>query len=254
MLSVFWSMTILLIWVAGSLLTLLAVHLLWPQAERRAHNDIVGFQIGTIGVTYAVLLGFMLYNVWDNFRSAEVNVAQEANSLVSIYRFADGLPDATRQEVQQDARRYAQIMIQEEWPEMAQRSFSPAGFAVTQDLWKTLVKAGKDPAAQEADLKQAIEELSSLTQHRRVREIESETYLPGLLWMVLLVGGIITIFSSCLLACENFRLHFVLVLCLSLLLGITLLAIAEIDRPYQGPVHVHARAFERAARAFDGAP
>jgi hypothetical protein len=73
-----------------------------------------------------------------------------------------------------------------------------------------------------------------MTQHRRVRHLESEFRLPGLLWTVLLAGGIITIISSCLLSAENLGLHFVLVVGMSLMLGITLLAISEVDQPFHG--------------------
>ena len=71
-----------------------------------------------------------------------------------------------------------------------------------------------------------------MTQHRRVRHLESGFRIPGLLWTVLLAGGLITLISSCLLSAENLRLHFVLVICMSLVLGITLLAIAEVGPPF----------------------
>jgi hypothetical protein len=41
-----------------------------------------------------------------------------------------------------------------------------------------------------------------------------------------------------------------LILCLSLILGITLLAIAEVDRPFQGPVRVEPDGFELALQTF----
>jgi hypothetical protein len=111
---------------------------------------------------------------------------------------------------------------------------SPAGTAVTQELWESVVTAGRDPAVQGPDFTQALTELSNMTQHRRVRHLESEFRLPGLLWTVLLAGGIITIISSCLLSAENLGLHFVLVVGMSLMLGITLLAISEVDQPFPG--------------------
>ena len=78
----------------------------------------------------------MLFNVWDNFRTADINADQEANALVSLYRLSGGLPDSIRAQIQLDARRYAQIVIEEEWPDMAHRTLSPNGTAVTQPLWE----------------------------------------------------------------------------------------------------------------------
>jgi hypothetical protein len=49
---------------------------------------------------------------------------------------------------------------------------------------------------------------------------------------------------------DNFMLHAVQVVSLTLLLALILVAIADIDRPFQGVVHVHPRGFERAREAF----
>ena len=89
-----------------------------------------------------------------------------------------------------------------------------------------------------------------MTEHRRMRELQSGTKLPPILWMVLIVGGIITTLSSCLFGTENFKLHCVQVISLTLLLSLALVAIADIDRPFQGAVHVNPIGFERARSTF----
>ena len=96
MLGIFGSIVAMVLWVGGTLVTFLLIHTFWPPTHRRSHNEIVGWQMSVIGTTYAVILGFMLYNVWDNFRTADLNADQEANALVSIYRLADGLPDSSK--------------------------------------------------------------------------------------------------------------------------------------------------------------
>lgn len=178
----------MVLWVSGTLVAFVLIHIFWPPSRRRGHNEVVGWQMSVIGTTYAVILGFMLYNVWDNFRTADLNADQEANALVSLYRLANGLPDASKQKVQTAARRYAEIMVQEEWPDMARRTVSPAGSAITQELWGALVSAGKDPSAQGASFNQAIAELAAMTEHRRVRHLESRSNLSAILWVVLLSG------------------------------------------------------------------
>ncbi|MGA7854767.1 MAG: hypothetical protein WCA15_15680 [Candidatus Acidiferrales bacterium] len=251
MLGPFAATVVFIAWVCLTVIAFLLINFLWPADQRTGHNEIVGWQLSVIGTTYAVILGFMLFNVWDNFRTADLNADQEANALVNLYRLSEGLPDPTKASIQRDAREYAQIMIQEEWPDMAHRTLSAAGTAVTQELWETVVTAGKDPAVQGPDFTQALSELSTMTQHRRVRHLESQFRLPGLLWTVLLAGGLITLISSCLLSAENLRLHFVLVICMSLVLGITLLAIAEVDQPFRGAVRVQPHGFRLALETFD---
>jgi hypothetical protein len=250
MLSNWQSIVIIILCIIFSLSLLLLLRKLWPLARRREHNDLVGWQISVLGTMYAVIVGFMLWNVWNNFQSAELNAELEANSLVNVYRLSQGLPSAEAAEIQSLARKYADVMLDEEWPAMSKQNFSSAGFNVTQQLWAVMVEAQARQAAESLSLSQALAELANMTQHRRIRQLESRSSLPGILWTILIVGGVITIGSSCLFAAENFKLHFILVFSLSLMISLVLVAIADIDRPFQGSVHVEPEAFRLARETF----
>jgi hypothetical protein len=97
-------------------------------------------------------------------------------------------------------------------------------------------------------------EISTMTEHRRVRQLESQSKLPGILWLVLIVGGGITTLSSCLFGIEDFKLHCIQVVSLALMLSFILIAIADIDRPFQGTVHIEPRGFDRARETFTQDP
>ena len=49
----------------------------------------------------------MLYAVWINYGTADVNADAEANALVNVYRLADGLPAEQRDLLKSQARSYA---------------------------------------------------------------------------------------------------------------------------------------------------
>ena len=72
--------------------------------------------------------------------------------------------------------------------------------------------------------------------------------------MVLILGGAITMLTSCLFGVENFRLHCVQVASLALLIALILVAIAAIDHPFQGTVHLYPNGFERARATFAQVP
>ena len=141
---------------------------------------------------------------------------------------------------------------------MAEEKLSTHSFNITQRMWDVLLQAhsvaGAADALQQSKYEQAFSTLSQMSEHRRLRQLESRTRLPGILWGVLVVGAIVVIGSACLFGCQNFTLHFVLVLVLSLLLSLVLVSVAEIDRPFQGPVHVRADAFEFAQQTFAELP
>src|SRR5271168_4459946 len=96
MLSTLEDVIIVVITVVCAQLMLLALNRVWPSQKREVHNDLIGWQLGVLGTTYAVIIGFMLYTVWTNFGAAELNADNEANSLTNIYRLAAGLPEEER--------------------------------------------------------------------------------------------------------------------------------------------------------------
>jgi uncharacterized protein DUF4239 len=226
--------------------TLLLLHRFWPPQVRMAHNDVVGPSVGVIGTTYAVIIAFMLSGVWANFQAAQVNAEQEANCLVNVHRFAERLPPASGGKVQQLAVDYSKAMISEEWPAMKHASSSDRAQQLMQELWRTLTAIEAQNATQQTALDHALSQLTSMTEHRRIRLLQSRQSLPGILWAVLIIGGIITVGSTCLFGVDNFKLHLVQVVAITLLLSVMLIAIAEIDRPFQGDIRVSPDGFRYA--------
>jgi Protein of unknown function (DUF4239) len=240
------SVLIPLFAVIGSLLFMLGLNRIWPWEKRRAHNDVIGWQLSILGTTYAVILGFMLYAVWTNFGSADLNVDLEANALVNVYRLAAGLPDEQRTKLEKLALTYADVAINQDWPQMRHNLVPDTSQRINRDMWKVLMSVKVASPAESTAEDHALSELSSLTEHRRTRLLQSISQLPGVLWFVLIIGGVVTVASSCLFGSENVALHTLQVFAFSLLISMGLVAIADIHRPFQGVVHVSDDAFKRA--------
>ncbi len=255
MLTGFEDLLVILACTIGSTLFLWVLKRFWPLTQRREHNDIIGWQVSVLGTTYAVIIGFMLYAVWTTYQMAELNADGEANCLVSVFRLAGGMPTGEGAQVRALARQYADNAIDQEWPAM-ERAEKEAGTSqeITRKLWTVVMSAKPGSFAEQTSVQLALTEISSMSEHRRVRFLQSTSKLPGVLWLVLIVGGGITTMSACLFGTENFRLHCVQVISLTLLLSLALVAIADIDRPFQGAVHVSPDGFVRARATFQEFP
>jgi hypothetical protein len=237
--------------VVVSLLFMTGLNWAWPWEKRHAHTDLIGWQLSILGTTYAVILGFMLYAVWTNFGAADLNVDLEANALVNVYRLAAGLPQQQRAQLETLARSYADVVINQDWPEMADDRVPERSQEINRDMWKLLmtVKAASPVEITAED--HALYELSALTEHRRTRILQSTSSLPIVLWFVLVVGGTVTVASSCLFGSGNPGLHGLQVFAFSLLISLGLVAIADIHRPFRGAVHVSDYAFKRAQQNME---
>ena len=248
----FWhNFSIILASILASLLFWWFVRWLWPPERRRLHNEITGWQISVLGTTYAVIMGFMLFAVWSDFQDAERNEEAEASCLINLYWAATGLPPGPRQEIRKLASDYADAMINDEWPAMNRGTITHTGTVIIQELWQAASAASVSTASEQVSLEQTMSEIGSITEHRRIRQLQSELHLPGVLWTVLIVGGVITIMSSCLFGSEYPALHMLQVVTLALLLSLSLVTIADINSPFRGFVHVGPVGFENAKRMFE---
>lgn len=251
MLNLWQDFLIVVASIVGALLFWWFVRWIWPPERRRLHNEITGWQISVLGTTYAVIIGFMLFAVWSEFETAERDVEAEASCLINVYWAASGLPQAQGQEVRKLASDYADAMITDEWPAMNQGNVSDAGTQIIQQFWEAASQGQTLSASEQVSLEQTMTEISNVTEHRRIRQMQSQTTLPAVLWIVLIVGGAITIMSSCLFGSEYPALHVLQVVTLALLLSLALVAIADINRPFQGTIHVRPTGFENAKRMFE---
>jgi len=225
---------------------------LWPIHHRKMVNDVTGWQLGVLGTTYGVILGFMLSTVWSDFHSAELNASLEAASVLNAYNIGAELP-APKNEMMRDlARRYGEVVLHEEWPAM-QRSEEPhAGGQITAKMWQLLQesKTGPDGVTPVEDHLMTV--MSNLSERRNQRETQLRTRLPNLLWVLLILGGVATVFSSCALGNDSKWLHYCQVLALTFVVSVTLAAIADLTRPFEGSVAVSPESFEHVVAAMQG--
>ena len=141
---------------------------------------------------------------------------------------------------------YADAVINQDWPAMTRGQIPEGSHQLNERLWKILVGVKASSSSESTAADHALSELSALTLHRRTRLLQGVSQLPGIFWAVLLVGGIQTVVSASMFASAKPRMHTFLVFSTTLLVTLVLLAIADVDRPFRGWVHINNYAFVRA--------
>jgi hypothetical protein len=232
--------------LGGALLLMVLINRLWPARVRYEKEDLIGWQLNILATTHAVILGFMLYSEWTDFTAAQQNVETEASALRDLFRLAEGLPAEARAAVEKQSREYAAAVIEDDWPQLARGQTPEVSHDVNKSLWRTLSSVHEGTATQIVALDHALTELETLTEHRRARLLQAKRPLPGIFWAVLIVGGTLTIASVAMFGSRHSRVHLFQVLSLTLLVTLAILAIADLDRPFQGWVHVDDYPFRRA--------
>jgi hypothetical protein len=218
----------------------------WPMQNRKVINDVTGWQLGVLGTTYGVILGFMLYTVAEGFRAAQVDADLEATSMLNVYRIAGGLPSPQKDRIRNLARHYESVVVNQEWPAMQHQREDRAADGVMNEMWAVLETVKVDSVVATNSLDHIQYALSNLSERRNMRNQQRSNQMPGLLWGLLILGAGATITSSCLLGNDKKWLHYCQVAALTFVVVTTLAAIADLARPYEGSVAVKPEAFVRA--------
>jgi hypothetical protein len=229
---------------------LILVQRLVPPDVRSQHNDVAGFIYAVLGVTYAVLLGLTVVAVWEEWEMAATTADEEASALAEIFWIADRLPDDQGRRIQVLCRAYARVVVEDEWPAMEHEKSSPRAWALLDDLRGSLQSLDPSTPAQQVLYEQGLERMRDLADARRDRLLEAENGLPGILWVVLITGGIIVVGFTYLFGLQSTAIHLLMVGSLALVIALVLFTVAALNFPFKGDIIVDPEAMQQVLGRF----
>ena len=248
-------------WLLGILLVgvLPALAVFGAMRVRRAvglevlerHNEVAGFIYAVVGVVYAVLLGFTAIIVWEQFRHAQEGVEREANALASLYRGAQVFPPDVRKQVEVVLRAYVRVVVEKEWPAMAEGKSSPEAWATYNQLWRIYHDFRPEDDHQRIWYAESLQRMNDLGDHRRDRLLSIRSGVPGVIWAVLIGAGAITIGFSFFFGTRNARAQGLMIAGLSVTIGVVLLSIVALERPFAGFTRVEPDPFHQVVEILD---
>jgi protein-S-isoprenylcysteine O-methyltransferase Ste14 len=231
---------------------LAVVQRLVPPERREKHNDVAGFIYAVLGVAYAVLLAFVAIAAWQDYKMAQTTAESEANELAGVYFLASRLPESERTHVQNLARTYARVVVEQEWPLMERGQTSPRADSLLRQLRLELLQFDPRTKGEQVLYEQGLTDLHNAIDARRSRLLEVREGIPNLLWVVLMLGGVITVSFTYLFGLKSNVAHALMVAALTLLICAILFTIGEFDNPFSGVVEIRPDAFREVLRSFGG--
>ena len=175
--------------------------------------------------------------------------------MAEIAWLAHRLPEPERHVLQEEARAYAQEVVDTEWPQMEQglegvQSF-PEGWDLIDDIRATLQEVEPSTAAEQDYHAQGIDQIQRLYDARRMRFVAAQQGIPGVLWVVLVFGGVVTVGFTYLFGMRNSWAHRLMVMSLTAVIALVLFAIVAMDHPFSGGASVGPEAFEQILERFE---
>jgi Protein of unknown function (DUF4239) len=197
--------------------------------------------------------------VWEEYRAASETVEQEANAAADIFWLADRLPEPRGTHLQELVRSYAEEVVHREWPLMEQgraplmrqKRGTPSGWTIIDDIRQNIQNFEPRTQAEEQLYAEGLDQVDTLSDARRMCLVAEEEGVPGILWAVLIFGGIAAISCTYLFGLENTWAHRLMVVTLAGVIGLVLFTIGALEYPFSGGARIGTGAFELVLERFE---
>jgi hypothetical protein len=230
---------------------LLVVRWRVPLRVLERNNELARFFMSFIGTTYAILLAFVTIATWQTLSAAHAAVAAEANSLGDLVRLVQQFPAAQRHELLVGIRSYALSVTRYEWKSMARAEPSPETFAALNSMWQAYATVGLQTERDRVLYGESLRYLAQVSDHRRDRILAARATIPPTLWIVLLVGGAMTIGFTFLFGSTSLRAQALMTAWLGGAIGLLLFVILVLNLPFTGDVSVPSTVFDQVFKLLD---
>jgi len=207
------------------------------------HNDVAGFIYAVIGVIYAVLLAFVVVAVWEIYRDAQAKVEVEVKHMADLFRDAATLGPEMQKKVQKEIVNYAHIVTNHEWELMTDGGHSDEALVSMHKIFNYYKEFAPQTEYEKIWYAEQVSKLNDFSDARNLRIVSSTESVPFFMWIVLILGAVITIGFSFLFGTENSRAQALMISALSGIIMLVLLLIVAMNHPFKGSVSVSPEPF-----------
>lgn len=226
----------------------LLVYGLHPFVKRNRgeeYNQVVSDGFAAVGTMYAIVAGLLVFGVYTTFDLASQESADEASTLVLMYREAQEFPQPQKDQAQQAVVSYIHSVIDDEWPALADGAGSPKTSKAIDRLFD--VYGPMEPGASWSDqYSNSVEHLDDIVKLRNQRIDHSTAALPPIYWFLLFAGGFVTILYLAFTYVEKKAMHALAVSMMAAMLGLVIFLLLEVNHPFRGSIAVNTDSYQHA--------
>lgn len=197
-----------------------------------------GFLGSVVGVIYAIIAGFMVITLWEQYVTVSDTVQNETVSLRDLVQFSGAFGPATQGKIRMLVVRYAESVATVEWQAMANGEGSPAAQNDFDQLITAIQGLTVHNPTQQEFLATMLTQLDDAGKDRQQRLELSGQNIPAVLWLAVLLASVVTLGFCLLFSIKSAWLHYTMVASVAILIGATLVLILLLEFPFSGTVAV----------------
>jgi hypothetical protein len=205
----------------------------------RAFKALSPGMLPPLGILFALLVGFIAVEVWNNFDKAKTAVATEASALRAVVLLAGIFPEEQKTRIYTLVNRHIDVAVNQEWPEMAQQraTLSSLPTALIEALHEALALKPADDSQRTAQ-PEMVRALHTALDARRQRIVISESTVGAVKWVGILLQALCTLVAIAMVHSDNRRACAITLTLFATGVALSVLLIAAYSRPFTGEISV----------------
>ena len=235
------------VWTGLSLLGLVIFNKVSDSEKRHKDTETVGLTYAIVAVVYAVLIGFIVVNVFESSSKGDEIATTEANKMANLKSDSVGLSMEESVRLRYAADKYLDIVIKKEWPsqqrgDLAESVFEP-GWEQIGEMSTELARYEPTTQGQTVTKAEMLHVMGDLVQARRNRIEAAGDHVPDVIWQILLLAGAVAVGYTYLFGAHSFKIHMAITGLIAATISLVFVLIIALDYPFRGEVAVGDDAF-----------
>jgi hypothetical protein len=244
-----WLLNLPLFWMAVVVLAatyLVTAGLYWVVIKlavgdrARAFKAVSPGMLPPLGILFALLVGFIAVEVWNNFDKAKIAVATEASALRAVVLLSGNFPEEQKKRIYALVDRHIEESINKEWPAMAHRRATLSTLranAMIEALQDVLALKPADETQRIAQ-PEIMKALETAMDARRQRIVVSQSSVGTVKWAGIVLQALCTLIAIAMVHSDNRLACAIAMTLFATGVALSLLLIAAYSRPFTGEISV----------------
>ena len=206
----------------------------YPAEVLKENHEVAAMIFNAFGLLYGVVVAFVVFVTWSGYDEATKSLQMEACEALDIFHSAGGFPDPANKIIEQTLRDYLASVYNDELKRISQGELSLYSGGAHTKLATLFYEMDQNSIPNKELYAESLGFLNKLAEYRRLRIFAGNNTVPLAVWIVLLIGGLITVSYTYFFGMKNIRAQYVMTAALTVTITMILVLIYILDHPFTG--------------------
>jgi hypothetical protein len=218
---------------AAALAGLRLVRKKYSTEALKENHEVAAIIFNAFGLLYGVVVAFVVFVTWSGYDDATKNLQMEANEIDDLFHISKAFPDPANKIIERGLIDYIASVYNDELNRMSQGDVNLHSRAMA-NLITVFYGIDEKSISNKELYAESMKRLNNLAQYRRLRIFAGKNEVPPVIWLVLLVGGAITVSYAFFFGMKNIKAQYMITAALTVTITMILFLIYVLDHPFTG--------------------